>query len=295
MLMWALQSGLNRAAALRSFRALVTLGMLTIAALIAHAQAVDDRSGLNGFLEAFGGKVPDVSKAWASEPELNLYLRNRQNVLGLRATSEKRPHDALNEARRGRALFSQECGLTGGVVEKEDSLATVDFVDRVIKPVIGERRGLDYWRGLVAICSASNGKVLGNYVAVIHDTTDVATRGDVGSRLLTNIFGLPTTTTIYAFAPRSVVESAVLAEEKRNAEAARSANAARDLEGLRRFQADLKIGTATSCGTVIQIREPMVEIALPPRYKTPNGLGVYWTRRDKTLPITAISCPELGF
>ena len=36
------------------------------------------------------------------------------------------------------------------------------------------------------------------------------------------------------------------------------------------FRRDLAVGIETNCGTVIQIREPMVEIAVPPIRLTPN-------------------------
>ncbi|KQN72970.1 hypothetical protein ASE91_18135, partial [Sphingomonas sp. Leaf62] len=50
------------------------------------------------------------------------------------------------------------------------------------------------------------------------------------------------------------------------------------------FQKDIAVGTETNCGTVIQVRGAMVEIALPPVRPTPNGQSTFWSKR------TALSC-----
>ena len=45
------------------------------------------------------------------------------------------------------------------------------------------------------------------------------------------------------------------------------------------FRQTLAIGTETNCGTVIQIRRPMVEIAVLPVRLTPNGQSTFWSKR----------------
>ncbi len=45
------------------------------------------------------------------------------------------------------------------------------------------------------------------------------------------------------------------------------------------FQKDIVVGTETNCGTVIQVRGPMVEIAVPPVRPTPNGQSTFWSKR----------------
>lgn len=49
------------------------------------------------------------------------------------------------------------------------------------------------------------------------------------------------------------------------------------------------IGTVTNCGTVIEVRGPMVEIAVPPTVLTPNGQTTFWSRRD-ALPPSSTPC-----
>jgi hypothetical protein len=50
---------------------------------------------------------------------------------------------------------------------------------------------------------------------------------------------------------------------------------------LRPFRAALTIGSKTNCGTVIAVRNPLVQVQLPPYITAPNGAREFWIRRDE--------------
>jgi hypothetical protein len=63
-------------------------------------------------------------------------------------------------------------------------------------------------------------------------------------------------------------------ERQRKAEIAEEAR-------LRQFRADLQVGSRTNCGTVIAVRNPLVQVQLPPYVSAPNGDREFWVRRDE--------------
>jgi hypothetical protein len=56
------------------------------------------------------------------------------------------------------------------------------------------------------------------------------------------------------------------------------------------FRKAMAVGSETNCGTVIQLRGPMVEIAVPAYRNTPNGQSTFWSKRDRLYPIGPALC-----
>lgn len=50
---------------------------------------------------------------------------------------------------------------------------------------------------------------------------------------------------------------------------------------LRSFRTSLKIGSRSNCGMVIDVREPMVQVHLPPHVNGPAGIREFWAPRDE--------------
>lgn len=137
------------------------------------------------------------------------------------------------------------------------------------------------------MCSRGPNQVLGGFVAITYDTTEVATKGEIGSRLMSRVSMVPTRTAVYAYRPDQIRSAAWFQR------AQDTYIADREAEQKRReaFRRDLAIGTVTNCGTVIQIRGPMVEIAVPPTRLTPNGQSTFWSRRDALAPTFSTPAP----
>ena len=67
-------------------------------------------------------------------------------------------------------------------------------------------------------------------------------------------------------------------ERQRTAEIARAS--AEEIR-LRPFRAALQVGSKTNCGTVIAVRNPLVQVQLPPYVAAPSGAREFWVRRDE--------------
>lgn len=246
-----------------------------LVAIPAHAGPV---ASVADFLTTIGGDT-DMKTIGSnlSDPTAEIYplTRDGSEVIGYRFFSEKLTANGSATAERTRAAFVQECVAKGGRIEPEDSNVDRGFKDRVLGRRI-PRRG-DYkhfWSELSAVCSRSPSEVMGGFVAITYDTTEVATKGDMGSRLLSKIWLQPTQTAVYAYRPERIRTAASF--EARDA--AILANYA-EQRANEAFQKDIVVGTETNCGTVIQVRGPMVEIAVSPVRPAPNGQSTFWSKR----------------
>lgn len=80
-------------------------------------------------------------------------------------------------------------------------------------------------------------------------------------------------------ADRVSAERSVREEQERQARAV--ANAQAEETRLRPFQASLRIGSRTNCGIVIAVRNPLVQVQLPPNVLGPGGAREFWVPRDE--------------
>jgi hypothetical protein len=109
----------------------------------------------------------------------------------------------------------------------------------------------------------------------VHDNTDVVSNGDIGSRFFSKMFGLSTNTAIYAFRPDQIESRASLVAAISRSTVAAEIDQANERARAEAFRNDMAVGTETNCGTVIQLRGPMVEVAVPAYPTTPNGQSTF--------------------
>ena len=184
--------------------------LLALATVVTPHRAAGQAAPVTDFLRELGGTDDERKLGFgASSPERRVLEANRPQVIGWRLLSNKRSTDAMDDTRRALAAYARDCAGKGGTLDASDSASTRAFQKQALDPHIGPRLGLDYWRGAAAVCAARDGRVLGAFAAVVHDNTDVGRRGDPGSRALVKLFGLPTTTAVFAFAPGSAPTNAV--------------------------------------------------------------------------------------
>ena len=127
---------------------------------------------------------------WGSE---NIPLKRDQNeLLGQRFIREKLPANADAVSFRALGLFAAECRAKGGKMEPQEGPVTARFATRVFDGVPLRSSAKEQWRASVALCSRDADPVLGGFVAIVHDTTGIARRGDIGSRLMMRIANVPT-------------------------------------------------------------------------------------------------------
>ncbi|WP_147276301.1 hypothetical protein [Sphingomonas aracearum] len=246
--------------------------------------------GVADFLSTIGGDTDmKTSGSLRTRPSPQVFplLDDAEEIIGYRFFAEKITADGSATAVRARDAFAHECVAKGGRIEPEDGDAARSFRDRALGrrlPPRGEFK--HFWSGISAVCSRGPDQVLGGFVAITYDTTEVATKGDLGSRLISHVSMIPTRTAVYAYRPDQIRSAAWFQR------AQDSYVADREAEQKRReaFRRDLAIGTVTNCGTVIQIRGPMVEIAVPPTTLTPNGQSTFWSRRDTLAPTFSTPC-----
>ncbi len=239
------------------------------------------------FLEAIGGDLTPLDK-WGSE---NIPLkRDPHELLGQRFVREKLPANADAVSFRALGLFAAECRAKGGRIEPEEGPVKSAFASRVLDGVPLRSAAKEQWRAAVAVCSRDAETVLGAFVAIVHDTTGVARRGDIGSRLMMRLANIPTVTAIYAYRPSRIATRAELERQARVIQqTAAIAQAASDVR-LKSFYQTMAVGTETNCGTVIQVRGPMAEVAIPASRPAVNGERTFWSRQDRLFPLGDAIC-----
>jgi hypothetical protein len=130
--------------------------------------------------------------------------------------------------------------------------------------------------------------------APVHDRTDVVSKGHVGSSLLSKEFGLPTNTAINAFRPNQIETRASLEAASNRRTLAAQTDVANERARTDSFRKEMAVGSEVNCGTVTQLRGPMVEIVVPPYRSTPNGQSTFWSKRERLYPAGMMHC-SYGF
>ncbi|MDD1453047.1 hypothetical protein NHF48_022380 [Sphingomonas sp. H160509] len=201
-------------------------------------------------------------------PQIHPLVRDESEIIGYRFFAEKLTANGSATAERVRGVFARECIAKGGRIEPEDGEVARSVLDRRLPP-----RGSfkHFWSGVSAVCVRSPSEVMGGFVAITFDNTELATRGDIGARLFSRNSLMPTRTAVYAYRPDRIRSPASFQAQQ----AARRADNVAEQRTQEAFRRDLAVGTETNCGTVIQIRGPMVEIAVPPVRLTPNGQSTF--------------------
>lgn len=272
------------------WRGAVRVAAVLTVALTAVPGSAQQALGITDFLTAIGGNTDiKTSGSLRTDPEPQIYplIRDRDEIAGYRFFSEKLIANGSATAERARDAFARECDAKGGKLEPDESDVARAFRDRVLGRRLPPRGGFKhFWSGISAVCSRGSAQVLGGFVAITYDTTEVGTKGDFGSRLLSRVSTIPTRTAVYAYRRNLIRSAASLSAQ--NATMLANHDAEQRARGA--FRRGLAVGTETNCGTVIQVRGPMVEVAVPPTTLTPNGQSSFWSRRDALAQPLAAPC-----
>jgi hypothetical protein len=256
-----------------------TVTMIVTALLVASPGDVTLAPAIADFLTSIGGDTAmKTSGSMPLDPSPQIYplVRDESEIIGYRFFAEKLTANGSATAERVREVFERECAAKGGRIEPDDGKVARSFRDRVLGRRLPPRGSFKhFWSGVSAVCVRSPSQVMGGFVAITFDNTELATKGDIGARLFNRISLMPTRTAVYAYRPDRIRSTASFQAQQ----AARRADNVAEQRTQEAFRHDLAVGTETNCGTVIQIRGPMVEIAVPPVRLTPNGQSTFWSKR----------------
>ncbi len=239
--------------------------MFVTALLVASPDDVTSALAIADFLTSIGGDTAmKTSRSMPSDPVPQIYplVRDESEIIGYRFFAEKPTANGFVTAERVSGVFARKCAVKGGRIEPDDGEVARSFHDRPLPP----RGNFKYfWSGVSAVCVRSPSEVMGGFVAITLNNTELVTKGDIGARLFSPISLMPTR-----------IRSAASFQAQ---QAARRADNVAEQRTQEAFRRDLAVGMETNCGTVIQIRGPMVEIAVPPIRVAPNGQSTFWSKR----------------
>jgi hypothetical protein len=200
------------------------------------------------------------------------YLEENDTKLGYRIVKDKNK-DAFQTANQFADAFARECVAKGGKVDEDDAPHVRHLLARQNTITSGTGiTGVWAYQHRVAVCSKDDTIVLGHMAAFIHDNTPYGRT--YKSQLISSLLAktLSNTTLVMAFPGNSTASRRDIAKLDAERLAAAKAREAQ----LAQWQNALAIGDATNCGTVIEVRGPMVEIA--------SGSQTLWSRRDVLYP-----------
>ena len=238
---------------------------------------------ITDFLLSIGGST-EVKTVGRSSPEARPGTDNATEILGARYYKDKLTSDPTSRMREARTAFEAECGAKGGSLEAEDSATSQEFFARVLGDLTRPTGYKHQWRGLVAICTGPDGIPWGGIAAIMQDNSGVV-GGDPAVGLLNALAPLKTPTAVFAFSPRRIRPNAVVAQEVlARQQAVDQIRIDRERRVAEFRSKPLPIGTETNCGTVIEVRGPMAEIALGGAQLTPSGQSTFWSRMDRLSP-----------
>ena len=261
------------------------LTSLSATMLFPYAVAAQDTPSWDAFLAGIEGS-PDVEKIggdWV--PEAQPLRRFPNQIVGARYIVERGTPPAEEATERALATFSSNCASLGGSLVDQDDPRNQDFAQRILGDLPRPTGNGYFWRGRTAICDDAGGQPLAGLVTVFQDADKL--NGQLTSKVLNGLFGAKHETAVYLFSPGNIQSRSsqitVRDQEVQNQERRRAQmQAAR--EEAAAFQKTLAIGDETNCGTVINVRGPMAEVALPVNRRAPNGETVFWSRIERLLP-----------
>ena len=250
--------------------------MFVTALLVASPDDVTSALAIADFLTSIGGDTAmKTSRSMPSDPVPQIYplVRDESEIIGYRFFAEKPTANGFVTAERVSGVCARKCAVKGGRIEPDDGEVARSFHNRPLPP-----RGnfKSFWSGVSAVCVRSPSEVMGGFVAITLNNTELVTKGDIGARLFSPISLMPTRTAVYPYPPDRIRSAASFQAQQ----AARRADNVAEQRTQEAFRRDLAVGMETNCGTVIQIRGPMVEIAVPPIRVALNGQSTFWSKRD---------------
>lgn len=246
------------------------------------------------FLTTIGGdtsvKTVGADKNPAA-PQAQPLTRDAAEIVGHRFFKENMGVKRPVAVARAQAAFARECQAKGGRMLLDDDPAIRAFHQRRVAPILPKGEAFHVWKGQASICAGPTGQALGGLVA-ISESKGIEPSSHNGSSALVGLL-MPSyvRTAVYAYHSRSIatVTPAMTALGRR----AESQQPIADRAATQRrlaltrddaFRQAMEVGTETNCGTVIQVRGPMVEVAVPPMRTTPTGQATFWSRKTVLFP-----------
>lgn len=246
------------------------------------------------FLTTIGGdtsvKTVGADKNPAA-PQIQPLTRDAADIVGHRFFKENMGVKRPVAVARAQAAFARECQAKGGRMLLDNDPAIRAFHQRRVAPILPKGEAFHVWQGQASICAGPSGQALGGLVA-ISESKGIEPSNHSGSSALVGLL-MPSyiRTAVYAYHPRSIaaVTPAItaagrLAESQQQIVDHFAAQRRLELKRDDAFRKAMEVGTETNCGTVIQVRGPMVEVALPPMRTTPKGQSTFWSRKTVLFP-----------
>jgi len=168
--------------------------MFVTALLVASPDDVTSALAIADFLTSIGGDTAmKTSRSMPSDPVPQIYplVRDESEIIGYRFFAEKPTANGFVTAERVSGVCARKCAVKGGRIEPDDGEVARSFHNRPLPP-----RGnfKSFWSGVSAVCVRSPSEVMGGFVAITLNNTELVTKGDIGARLFSPISLMPTRT-----------------------------------------------------------------------------------------------------
>ncbi|GAA0468900.1 hypothetical protein GCM10009096_07270 [Parasphingorhabdus litoris] len=274
-------------------KSLTTLAGLLLGILLlpfaANAKAADNEIQNASFLNEIGGST-SIKKLGRGSHAVKAYIkRELPRVVGYRILKDKNK-DPLNSATTARFAFERQCLAQGGYLEPQDSANNIEATEHFSKVVDGDGyTGVWKYHILTAVCSEDDENVIGGMGAIITDLTPLRRKHANHPLMIIGLMKEPNITTVFAldksmFIPiakrkRWDIERAEMMEKRRLATEAYDKEVRLERMARRKkFQSEIKLGTQTNCGMVIDMRGPLVEVQLPANISF-DGQRRFWVAK----------------
>ena len=192
---------------------------------------------------------------------------------------------------RARQAFGHECLAKGGRLLIDADPVVQDFKRRKAESLLPPNKPFHVWEADAAVCVTSSGYALGGLVA-ISERKGMEPSTYNGSTMVVGLL-MPSyaRTAIYAYHPRAIGGPTPALVAQRRVAPSDGELTAR-FQGKRRreqkrdeaFRRAIEVGIETNCGMVIQVRGPVMDVALPPTRTTPSGQSSFWSKRAALFP-----------
>ena len=273
--------------------ATVAAGLIATPAALSGAQE-RARPVIGDFLATIGGdsspKTVGADKS-IDAPHIQPLARDASDIVAYRFFKENMAVRTPRALGRAREAFGQECLAKGGRLLVDTDLVVQDFKRRRAESLLPPNKPFHVWEADAAVCVASSGHAMGGLVS-ISERKGMEPSTHNGSTMVVGLL-MPSyvRTAVYAYHPRAIGGPTPALMAQNRAGPSEGELTARFQEERRReqereeaFRRTMDVGTETNCGMVIQVRGPVVEVALPPTRTTPSGQTSFWSKRAVLFP-----------
>ena len=269
-------------------------GIAAVLLCLAALAPAQQPSVMSDFLATIGGDT-SVRTVTSDKNQSSAYAlplsRDAADLVGYRFFKENMAVRRPVALSRAKAAFAAECQAKDGRLLAGDDPVTLAFLRRRVTSLLPPSRPFHVWEGHVMVCVGPSGHALGGLAAISESKGYEPAEHTGGSQLVGLLMPSHARTAVYAYHPRAVGGTVSPEQPRRQLAPSTQEIAARDAERQRalakrddEFRRAIEVGTETNCGAVIQVRGPMVEVAVPPMRVTPGGQSTFWARRTALYP-----------